>query len=133
MKILTRYLEIIFIVLTIFSLSMYSIKETFKTQTKSGSGIYTSKLLLSNWYPLHEPKTTISDLESSEQYVNYPIFPAHSLHINNLRQWYKPNNGTCTRAEMCGDVYDNRKVTLPKETEMPGFNKGIRVNYYNLC
>ena len=131
MKMLTRYLEIIFIVLSVFSLYMYSIKETFTTQ--SGSGMYPSKLLLNSWYPLHQPKPTVSKLESSDQYVNYPIFPAHSIYINNLRQWYKPNNGTCSRAEMCGDVYDNRKVTLPEEVEMPGFDKGIRVNYYNLC
>jgi hypothetical protein len=127
----TRYLEITFIIIAIFALSMYSIKETFSTL--SASGVYPSQLLLEKWYPLHKPKPTVSDLESSDQYVNYPIFPAHSVHINNLRQWRKPNNGTCSRAEMCGDVYDNRKVTLPTEAEMPGFNKGIRVNYYNLC
>jgi hypothetical protein len=133
MNMTTRYLEITFIIIAIFALSMYSIKEAFTTQTGSSYGVYPSKLLLTDWYPLHKPTPSVSDLESSDQYVNYPIFNARSVHINNLRQWRKPNNGTCSRAEMCGDVYDYRKVTLPTEAEMPGFNKGIRVNYYNLC
>jgi hypothetical protein len=32
---------------------------------------------------------------------------------------------------MCGDFYEDRSVTLPMPAHMPGFDNGIRVNFYN--
>lgn len=127
---MNTYLEISFIILIIFSLYMYSLREAFTTSTSSGE--FPSKMLLSDWYPLHKPDPTVSNMAFSTQYVNYPIFPAHSVDINNLEQWRKPNNGQCTRAEMCGGVYDDREITIPLQPKMPGFDKGTRVNYYNI-
>jgi hypothetical protein len=105
-------------------------RESFTTQTASGN--YPSKMLLADWYPLHKPNPMVSDLTAQDQYVNDPIFPAHSTNINNLRQWRKPNNGMCSRSEMCGDVYDDRDVVLPTPAKILGFdNNKIRVNFYN--
>jgi len=126
---MNTYLELAFIVLAIVSLYMYSIREAFTTLTSSGE--YPSKLLLSDWYPVHKPKPTVSGMSSDTQFVNYPIFSAHSTNINNLQQWRKPNNGQCSRAEMCGDVYSDREVTLPTPAQMPGFDNGTRVNFYD--
>lgn len=128
-----RYLEIMAITASIILLCSYSMREAFTTRIGSSSGEYPSKMLLSDWYPLHKPYPSLSRNGMDKQYVNYPIFPAHSTNINNLRQWRKPNNGRCSRPELCGDVYDDRKIELPVEAKMPGFNEGIRVNYYNSC
>jgi hypothetical protein len=129
----TMKLRITFILLAVFSLYFYGIKETFV----SGSGKklnpdkYPSELLLKDWYPVQKPAPHPSKFGEEDQYKNYPIFPAHSTNINNLKQWRKPNNGRCVRAEMCGDFYEDRSVTLPMPAQMPGFDNGIRVNFYN--
>lgn len=110
--------------------SLYAccLREAFTT--KSSSGDYPSKLLLADWYPLHKPRPTFSDL-GSLQYLNDPVFPAHSTDINNLRQWRKPNNGVCSRSEICGNFYDDRKITLPLPLRLPSFSEQEkRVNMY---
>lgn len=90
----------------------------------------TNTLLLNDWYPSHKPTPEISGIPQWIQYKNYPIFPAHSTHINNIKQWRQPNNGQCTPNGLCGKFYDNRKVTLPNPPKCPGFSK-LRVNFYN--
>ena len=125
-----RYLEISLIVLCILALYMHSMRETF---TLRNAGSVKGKLLLDGWYPIHKPNAQLSDMSMQTQFVNYPVFPAHSMNINNLKQWRKPNNGQCAPPDLCGDVYDDRKVVLPKQPAVPGFDNGIRVNYYNVC
>jgi hypothetical protein len=128
---MTRYLEIAFIVLMIVGLCMYDRREGFSLRD---AGSVNSKLLLEGWYPVNKPTAEISDLTMEDQYVNYPIFPAHyTKNVNNLRQWRKPNNGQCSPPDLCGKVYSDRKVTLPKQPKMPGFDNGTRVNFYNVC
>jgi len=129
---MTRYLEITFIVLCIFALYMHSMREAF-TLRDAGSVNVKTGLLLDDWYPVNKPTAEISDETMQTQYVNYPIFPAHSMNINNLKQWRKPNNGQCSPPDLCGNVYDDRKVELPKQPPIPGFDNGVRVNYYNIC
>ena len=125
-----RYLEIALIVLSIYALYMIRMKETF---TLRNAGNPKGGLLLDGWYPIHKPSVGLSDMTMQTQYVNYPIFPAHSLNINNLKQWRKPNNGQCSPPDLCGNVYNDRKVVLPQQPPVPGFNDGTRVNYYNVC
>ena len=132
-----RYLEITLIVVAIIVLYSYGIKESFENMDSlSNKSLhpdkYPSDVLLADWYPKHKPSPTISKLNEEHQYKNYPIFSAHSAQNNNLRQWRKPNNGRCVRPENCGNFYENRKITLPVESKMPGFDKGVRVNYYNI-
>jgi hypothetical protein len=74
-------------------------------------------------------KPHLSALNASDIYKEYPIFPAHSLDINRIRYWTKPENGTCSRAEMCGYLYDEyTPQDIPPPPSVPGWNK--RVNYY---
>ncbi len=125
-----RYLEIACIILSIYALYRINMREAFSLKN---AGDLKRSLLLDQWYPIHKPKVAISDMTMEKQYVNYPIFPAHSLNINNLKQWRKPNNGKCSPPGLCGNVYNDRKVVLPKQPIAPGFDNGIRVNYYNVC
>lgn len=127
---ISRQLQIILIIGLIIFLHGYQVRETFTTRDASE---VPSKLLLADWYPEHKPNAQISAMGYGTQWVNYPIFPAHSTDINNLRQWRKPNNGQCIEPDLCGNVYDDRKVQIPDQPEVPGFNNGIRVNYYNVC
>ena len=125
-----RYLQIAFIILCIFALSMYSVRESFTL--RDGADI-DQKMLLADWYPVKKPDPELSHMSMDKQYVNYPIFPAHSQNINNLKQWRKPNNGRCVPPDLCGEVYDDRKIVYPQQPKVPGFNDGTRVNYYNVC
>ena len=71
----------------------------------------------------------LSALNASDIYKDYPIFPAHSLENNRIRYWTKPENGTCSRAELCGYFYDDyTEQHIPEPPPVPGWNK--RVNYY---
>jgi len=67
---------------------------------------------------------------SADIYKNYPVFPAGSVEINNLRYWKTPNNGKCSPAEFCGAYYNEKQ--MPINTLLapnPEWGKE-RVNYY---
>ena len=86
------------------------------------------KPLLNDDYNLKTPPY-LSALNASDIYKEYPIFPAHSTQINNIRYWTKPENGTCSRAEVCGYLYeDYTDQHIPPPLTNPGWNK--RVNFY---
>jgi hypothetical protein len=86
------------------------------------------KPLLTDDYNLKTPPY-LSALNASDIYKEYPIFPAHSTQINNIRYWTKPENGTCSRAEVCGYLYeDYTDQHIPPPLTAPGWNK--RVNFY---
>jgi hypothetical protein len=86
------------------------------------------KPLLQGDYNLKTPPY-LSALNASDIYKEYPIFPAHSTEINNIRYWTKPENGTCSRAEVCGYLYeDYTDQHIPPPLTPPGWNK--RVNFY---
>jgi len=89
------------------------------------------KLLLDNDDPEHKPKPELSCQSYSTQYVNYPVFPADSMHSNNIRYWKKPTNGQCAPPELCGKVYDKKHINKPIKIPNPGFNCR-RVNFYNV-
>lgn len=132
-----KYLQISLIVIAIIVIYLFSITEAFENMNLGTYGglnpdKYPSDVLLADWYPKHQPKPTISDLNEEKQYKNYPVFSAHSTKINNLRQWRKPNNGKCSPAELCGNFYENLDITLPTPANRPGFDKGIRVNFFNV-
>ena len=86
------------------------------------------KPLLVGDYNLQTPPY-LSALNASDIYKEYPIFPAHSTQLNNIRYWTKPENGTCSRAELCGYLYeDYTDQHIPPPLTAPGWNK--RVNFY---
>ena len=64
----------------------------------------------------------------------YPIFGVSSFKqiTNNLRYRNNPDEGTCSRADMCGALYKQKKkksnITLPLPEAQEG--AGARVGYY---
>ena len=86
------------------------------------------KLILHDDYNVKTPPY-LSRFNASDIYKEYPVFPAHSTQINNIRYWTKPENGKCSRAELCGWFYDAyTEQHIPPALTAPGWNK--RVNYY---
>ena len=132
----TMKLRITFILLALFSLYFYGIKETFVGDSSLDPEDYSEseskpKLLLNDWYPSYKPFPKLSEISMDEQYTNYPVFPAKSTKINNIKEWRRPNNGKCQPPNLCGNFYDAREVTLPTPAKMPGFTNAIRVNFYD--
>ena len=74
-----------------------------------------------------------SAISASQQYVDYPVFPASSCGTNNLRYWRRPTNGQCSRADMCGGLYMNTKQKIPPPPVAPKWGAGLRVNYFDTC
>ena len=72
----------------------------------------------------------LSHDNSSDIYENYPIFSSNSKYNNNVRDWRRPTNGTCSRAELCDFVYDNTEQQLASEPELLRWDMLPRVNYY---
>ena len=74
-----------------------------------------------------------SKINSTQQYVDYPIFSASSCGTNNLKYWRRPTNGQCSRADMCGGLYMNTKQKIPAQPVFPKWGAGQRVNFYDTC
>ena len=84
-------------------------------------------LLYENYNMVDKPGA--SRLGAAQIYVDYPIFPAHSVKINNLRYWNLPTNGECRAPDMCNNLY---KTTHQKEfvpSNPPAWNNERRVNF----
>lgn len=73
----------------------------------------------------------LSDNESADIYKNNPVFPAGCTHNNNIRYWKKPTNGKCSTAEFCGNLYKTTILPITPPPKSPGWDSGIRVNYYD--
>ena len=90
-----------------------------------------SKPLLNNFYPLkNDTHKGISSNTSSDNYLLYPLYPSAHCETNNKKFWTIPDNGTCSRAEMCETLY-NKKTIRKLVVKSPSLQGGIRVNYYN--
>jgi hypothetical protein len=91
-----------------------------------------SKPILYGDYPLQKGVLGLSDLNSKSLSAFYPVFPSsHLQRTNNVRYWATPNDGTCAPANMCGTLYDNKKIHIPKFPRMVPFSsKQTRVNMY---
>lgn len=83
-------------------------------------------------YPVKK-KVGITKLENSDIWKDYPIKEVGSYEqtTNNVRYWKNPNNGTCTRAELCNSIYDNKTLDIPPPPPILKFGQGTRVNYYD--
>lgn len=102
--------------------------EGFTTLSPGEFPLTVDKPLLNDDYNVKNPPF-LSAFNASDIYKEYPIFPAHSTKINNIRYWTKPENGKCSRAELCGwfyDAYTEQHIPPPPPT--PGWDK--RINYY---
>ena len=91
-----------------------------------------SKPLLYGDYPIQKGVLGLSDLDSRAMSAYYPVFPSSYLQrTNNVRYWATPNNGTCSPANMCDTLYDNKKIEVHKFPKMiPFSSKQTRVNMY---
>ena len=91
-----------------------------------------SKPLLYGDYPLQKGALGLSDLNSKSLSAYYPVFPSSYLQrTNNVRYWATPNDGTCSPANMCGTLYDNKTLNIHKFPKMiPFSSKQTRVNMY---
>ena len=91
-----------------------------------------SKPLLKNFYPLKdiEPGHGVSPNNSEDNFALFPSFPAAHCGTNNKRFWTIPDNGLCSRAEMCETLY-NKKTIRKHVVKPPTIDGGVRVNYFN--
>jgi hypothetical protein len=91
-----------------------------------------SKPILYGDYPLQKGVLGLSDLNSKSLSAYYPVFPSSYLQrTNNVRYWATPNDGTCSPANMCGTLYDNKTLNIPKFPRMVPFSsKQTRVNMF---
>ena len=124
-----KYLIVAFITLGIFYLAFGSYKKEGYSNLNSGEyPIAVDKPILYNDYIVN-PHQQLSALNASDIYKDYPSFPATSTKTNNVRYWTSPDNGTCSRAELCGSIYENyTNQNIPKPAKQPGWDN--RVNYY---
>lgn len=128
------FILLVFYGLYILALSFFNKKyEGFLNFSKNNLSpgdfpLTVDKPLLADDYILKKTPQ-LSTLNASDIYTDYPIFPSHSTKLNNIRYWSKPENGTCSRAELCGDLYeDYTDQHIPPPLTNPGWNK--RVNFY---
>lgn len=91
-----------------------------------------TKPLLQGDYPLQKAGAGLSDLDSRSMSAFYPVFPNSYLQrTNNVRYWATPNNGTCIPANMCGTLYEDKKIDIPQFPPIiPFSSKDTRVNVY---
>ncbi len=84
-------------------------------------------------YPLIG-KNEVSHDSASEIWWKYPTFslPSFKQITNNLRYFKNPDIGTCTRPEMCGALYHDKKVPTNEVVPLPEAEEGdgARVGYY---
>jgi hypothetical protein len=88
---------------------------------------------LLNSYPLTNNKG-VSNNSSETVWFDYPVFSLGSYKqlTNNLRFWSNPDNGKCSRSEMCGTLYRNKRVksNIVKPLPQAQQGNGARVGYY---
>lgn len=118
--------------LVIFLLVVLSSLFFVKREGFSNFGEYPAdqnRPLLHDDYPLKNPPVLLNQ-GSSDIYKNYPVFPAGSTEINNIRYWKTPNNGKCSPAEFCGAYYEDKQIPINSLlAPNPEWGQG-RVNYY---
>ena len=88
--------------------------------------------ILVNDFPLKK-NMGLSKNTNEINYSFYPVF-ASSLdqYTNNVKYWATPENGLCSRAEMCGGLYKNKIPNIsPPPPIIPFSNPKIRVNFFN--
>lgn len=114
------------VMMTFNYIQTYKYKESFLTSGEYPVAV-DKPLLYQNYNVVAHPGA--SPLGAAQIYVDYPIFPAHSVKINNLRYWNLPTNGECRAPDMCNNLYNPtpQKEFIPSLP--PKWNNERRVNY----
>ena len=85
-------------------------------------------------YPI-SGKNGVSNHGESDIWWHYPIFKVGSYAqiTNNLKYPNNPDNGTCSRSEFCGALYNNRQIESNISKPLPPVEPtcGARINYYS--
>lgn len=74
--------------------------------------------LLNGVYPLKKD-IKLSQESRDHLYELYPIHPANSPELNNVKEWKSPDNGNCSPAELCNAIYDIKPVQAHPEIQSP--------------
>ena len=84
-------------------------------------------------YPLIN-SNEVSTNNTSDIWKDYPVFEVGSFEqlTNNIRYNRNPDDGTCSRAELCGALYHDAKHPSNIVTPLPPAEEGAgaRVGYY---
>ena len=91
--------------------------------------------ILYNDYPVKPPPVGVSDMSASDLWTFYPVFDnSYAQYTNNVRYWETPNNGKCSRAEVCGTLYNNKPIKdlniVPVPKPISPNSEVRRVNFY---
>ena len=97
------------------------------------SGVYpksVNKPILTGSYPLKTPGG-LSTWNYSSQWNLVPIWAVGSYEqkTNNIKNWPQPCNGTAAPADVCGGLYNEKKVP-PACIPAPPQRNCRRVNYF---
>ncbi len=108
-------------------------KETFATT--AGTYPQSVDLPILNSYR-YSGRKNVSDKSASDIWWYYPSFGVGSFEqlTNNLKYWYNPDEGTCSRSDMCGALYkNNHNVPSNVVSVLPPVpnDGGARVGYFN--
>ena len=91
-------------------------------------------ILVQNTYPI-TGINGISNNGSNNIWWWYPIFKlgSYAQITNNIRYPYRPDNGSCTPASMCGALYNEKKIGSNTIKPIPPINPtcGTRVGYFS--
>ena len=126
---------ILFAVYFIYSITTTSKKEGLANFNLNSAGDYPHTVddpILDSFK--HTGHKYASNDNSSGIWWYYPTFEVGSYEqiTNNLRYRNNPDEGTCSRADMCGALYRRKKnksnITVPLSEAKEG--AGSRVNYY---
>jgi len=79
-------------------------------------------------------KNEVSNNSASTIWWHFPVFslPSFKQQTNNLRYRYNPDNGTCSRPEFCGALYNSIKNKSNEIHPLPPAEEGqgARVGYF---
>jgi hypothetical protein len=132
---MNKYIFLLVVMATLLILAPI-IKPSFEGFSLNNAGIYPQANdvpILVDEYPYTGSKT-VSKKDASEIWTNYPQFQLGSYEqiTNNFKYPNNPDNGTCSRAEFCGALYENKSYgsniieSLPPVCSGPG----ARVGYF---
>ena len=81
-------------------------------------------------YPVKKPvQLSKNSYKANSHMDSYTEMSSYDQETNNIKNWGTPDNGTCTPAEFCGFLY-NQKMFDEVHSMAPNDNAGVRVNYY---
>ena len=83
-------------------------------------------------YPVKK-SPQLSHVGSEQLYQEQPksIMSSYAQVTNNKHYWSNPNDGTCSPADFCDSIYNDKKLKVHPLVPAPAEHP-TRVNYYNI-